>query len=180
MDLAVSNQMEGYPSFVRRTDENPTSIDWWAPVRIGDAHSDYATGAAHCDAAIAMLKGLHDPYAIDFYKAVVAPIYGDPRAILAKIVHSMRVSGPMECGFIWALTQKAIAGRPPAVGYGLLDDDRFGQETAQACIEIARCTCDPSLLSGELIATIDRTFDITLQQAFVWTVCASALAGASN
>lgn len=177
----LTEQVEGYPSFVRRAADNPSRVNWWAPFRSGDADADYAAGQAHFHVALDMLKGLRDPSSLDFYRALIAPVLADPRSILANIVEAMRVSGPMECGFVHALAVKAVAGRAPGVGSGpgVLDEDRSGEEYAHACLELARIA-GVSFITDELIATIDQTVETSLAPAFVWTVCAAAFAGASN
>jgi hypothetical protein len=91
------------------------------------------------------------------------------------------MSGPIEVGFIEALTRKAMSGRaPPIIGYRLAED-REGEEHARLCLDLARMVDMPTLISDELISVIDGTFGAAAGAwPFVWTICVAAAVGALN
>jgi len=182
-DFAQADRIEGYPSFVRRSADGVFGFNWWAPVRSGDADTDYLAGVAHFHTALGMLKAVREPASVDFYRGLVAPIAPYPASILATIVGSMRVSGPIECGFVNALTQKAIAGRAPELSEfreTWPEEVRDGDEHAHTCLELARIFGTPEIVSSELVAAIDQTFENGSSAAFIGTVCMAAAAGALN
>src|SRR4051794_12315590 len=105
-------QVTGYPSFVRHAPENTSGLDWWSPVRSGDAEADFRAGEAHFETAMKLLTGVRDPGWREYYAATMMPNL-NPFGVLPAILEAMQDFGPIEHGFVAALSRKAITGRIP-------------------------------------------------------------------
>ena len=175
----VSDELvSGLPSFVRWSGENPLTLDWWAPSITGDPCLDYAAGEAHLQSAFDVFPNFRDPSASPFYRTFATPLFADPCAVLSGIILAMRTSGPIECGFVDALTKKAMAGRIPPIDPNQDEDVQNGFLLGDACLAVARLINDPRLVSGEILSVIDQTMDGVTASGFLAIICAAALAGA--
>ena len=93
----------------------------------------------------------------------------------------MQMTAPMECGFLRALAQKAVAGRLPVLDLTeWSDEDRHGVEHAHACIDLARLVGAPDFIYDEMVSVVDQTFNSEIAPGFVWAICVAAAAGALN
>lgn len=180
-DFEASQRVPGFPAFVRCADG--LVIDWWRPDRSGDPLIDFAVGVDHLRSALKVFAGVADRESIDFYKAFLMPGVARPfpSNALANVVMAMSVTENMECGFLAALANKAMIGRVPleAAHQGWTEEDYHGRDWACACIELARETGAPEIIFTELVTAINQTFEDGAE-AFIWTCCVAATAGALN
>ena len=172
-DLASPDQNAGWPSFVHRSDDG---VNWWLPMRSGDAAADYKAGIAHFETALSML---HASLAGDFYSALGSPIALNYFCFLPRILGGMKSIGPIEAGFIDALVRKASVGSSPlAMPPEVSDFDREGERHAHFCLWAARSPGPwPEIILSELLAALDGTFECGNPRAFVWTICLAASSG---
>lgn len=163
------------PSFVREIPSVPSHLvekfNFWAPERSGCPELDYLAGRRHFESALAF-----------------AHCHGSP-SFIANVVGCMcNVGcGPMESGFIDALSCKAIYGRAPdplsqdAVRQLGFSEGEFRADECEAreIMEIARFYRRPDII-GELVrAAVNRELGNGILP-FLWTVCAAAYLGAAN
>jgi hypothetical protein len=176
--MQVMETVEGCPSFVKR-EMNGEAINWWSPSRTGDYLVDYLAGGQLFACTIDMLTR-RDMSRADFYRSIMPPMNDDPRVILVMIIEAMEIGGPVERGFLDALAAKSIHGTLSA-GSCILEesaDEKIGEDVAKACLEVGYSSKAHDFIGEEMIDIVDRVSANPGDRAFVWTICAAALAGA--
>jgi hypothetical protein len=181
--MTLDNEaLPGFPSFVRLNPEfsrealNPLEqFKFWEPERSGYPERDYATGREHFETASAFARSIQS------------------NSFLANVVGGMcgRRPGPMEDGFIDALSCKATYGRiPDPISPTMIehtvhlcgqtaDELRFGEGEAREYLHVARVNRCPDVIAGLLITAINQEMPRGAL-SFLWTVCGAAYLGATN
>lgn len=163
------------PSFVREIPSAPFwpmgQFNFWAPERSGCPELDYRAGRRHFKSALAFARG-----------------HGAPGFIANVMAWMCNVGcGPMENGFIDALSCKAIYGRAPdplsefaveQLGYSE-GDVRADESEAREIMEIARFCGRPDVIGEFMRVAVNGELGANMLP-FVWTVCGAAYLGAAN
>jgi hypothetical protein len=169
------DQEPAIPAFVREIPDAPfppaKQFNFWAPERSGCPELDYSTGRRHFESALAFARGHASP------------------GFIANVVGCMCNigCGPMESGFIDALSCKAIYGRAPdplsqdavrQLGFSE-GDFRADESEAKQIMEIARFYRRPDIIGEFMRGAVNRQLGDDILP-FLWTVCAAAYLGAAN
>lgn len=165
------------PSFIREADPAPKAVQYnfWAPERVGDDVTDYATGQRHFATAVTYSRANSAPNTLAY---VVGAMCGEP-------------IGPIESGFLDMVAAKATVGRTPApltdamLQHTLatcavtLDDMRQGEEDARMYLDIARADDMSILIRTCLDDIVSRQFGPGALTA-MWTICGAAYLGTAQ